>query len=377
LQHRGLSLVIAALAASVWRPIPLSAQTAPQDDAHKYQVEARVMFWADIAERQSLPDQEHTIDDFLVRRARIVLQGRPTESISFYVQAGQDNIGGKLLSDDGSVRIKDAYIGYRASNALQLAGGQFKIPFLRSNLESAFNQLLIDRTALVGQRPAREGSRDLGVMVWGNVDAFQYRVALTDGSDQERQNPDSSFRLVSRAAYNWFTRETGLSYTGTALGAARVLQIGGQVDVQASRLDARDETAFQGRTRDYRSYAIDAFFEQPLARAAAVTLEGAWMDRADDYAEAAVATRRLDGYYLQGGFLLPGQIGPGRVQLVLRREDWTVERGAAETSTARDTVGATYYLHGHNQKLQVDYTRKRETLELKNNELRISASVVF
>jgi hypothetical protein len=318
-KHQGAAVVLTILAASVLQPLSVSAQTPPPAETHKYQVEARVMFWADIGERQSIPDQEHTINDFLVRRARIVFQGRPTESISFYFQAGQDNIGGKLLNDDGSVRLKDAYIGYRASNALQVTGGQFKIPFLRSNLESAFNQLLIDRTALVGQRPAREGSRDLGVMLWGNVDALQYRVALTDGSDQERQNSDSSFRLVSRAAYNWFTRETGLSYTGTALGAARALQIGGQIDVQGSRLDARDETLFQGKTRDYRAYAIDAFFEQPLARAAVVTLEGAWMDRADDYAEEGLATRRLDGYYVQGGFLLPGEIGPGRVQFVLRR----------------------------------------------------------
>ena len=123
--------------------------------------------------------------------------------------------------------------------------------------------------------------------------------------------------------------------------------------------------------------AIDAFFEQPLVHSAALTLEGAWLDRADDYAEAGLATRHLDGYYLQGGFLLPGEIGPGRLQFVLRREDWTVERGAAETATTRDTVGATYYLHGHNRKLQADFTRKRETLEVKNNELRISASVVF
>ena len=80
---------------------------------------------------------------------------------------------------------------------------------------------------------------------------------------------------------------------------------------------------------------------------------------------------------MQGGFLLPGEIGPGRLQLVLRREDWTIERGSAEATSMRDTVGATYYLHGHNRKLQADYTRKRETIEVKNDELRISASVVF
>jgi hypothetical protein len=358
-------------------PQPAGAQASQPPDAHKYQIEARLMFWAAVAENDSLPNQDGTVQDFFVRRARLVFQGRPTESISFSVQVGQDNIGGKLLTDDGSIRIKDAYINYRATPAFQVTAGQFKIPFLRSNLESAFNQLLIDRGGLVGQRPAREGSRDLGVMAWGNVDALQYRVALYDGADQERQNSESSFRLSSRLAYNWFTRESGMSYTGTALGASRVLQIGGQIDLQDARLDSRDEGSFQNEQRDYRAYAVDAFFEQPFARASAVTLEAAWLGRRDDYVRRELATRTLDGYYLQGAYLLPGQLGPGRLQFVVRREGWQVGRGAFDADTSRDTIGATYYLHGHNRKLQADFTRKRERPEVNNNEFRLSTAIVF
>jgi hypothetical protein len=368
-------LVVTTAAFAV--PLTAAAQAAPQPDAHKYQIEARLMMWADVAGRDSLPDQEHPVQDFLVRRARVIFQGRPTESISFYFQVGQDNVGGKLQTDDGSIRIKDAYINYRSSNAFQVTAGQFKIPFLRSNLESAFNQLLIDRGSLVGQRPAREGSRDLGAMAWGNVNALQYRVAVYDGSDQERQNSDSSFRVVSRVAYNWFTREIGISYSGTSLGTSRVLQIGGQVDAQPSRVEPRDESGFQSRPRDYRAFAIDAFFEQPFVRHSAATFEAAWLDRADDYQQAGLSTRHLRGYYAQGGYLLPGDIGPGRLQFVVRREDWEVERGAIDTSNTRDTVGVSYYLHGHSRKLQADFTRKRETSEVSNNEFRLSAAVVF
>jgi hypothetical protein len=370
------SLVAVALLAACSPPLA-DAQTAPPAEPPKYQVEARVMVWADIAERQSLPDQEQTINDFLVRRVRIIFQGRPSESVSFYLQAGQDNIGGKLLTDDGSIRLKDAYINYRANEKLQVMAGQFKIPFLRANLESGFNQLLVDRGTLPAQRPAREGIRDLGAMAWGNVNALQYRVALFDGSDQEARNSESSFRLSTRVAYNWFSREDGLSYTGTYLGARRVLQVAGQLDMQNARLDPRDDGAFQSQKRDYRAFALEAFFEQPFARAAALTIDGAWVDREDDYLDPGLATRRLQGYYLQGGFLLPGQIGSGRLGFALRREDWDVERDPAETNTSRNTAGLTYYFKGHNRKLQADYTRKHETVELKNDEFRLSAAVVF
>jgi hypothetical protein len=373
---RGAAVVCTLIVLGVGDGTPAAAQAAAAE-TQKYRVEARFMFWADAAESQSLPDQEQTISDFFVRRVRVIAQARPTESLTLYFQVGQDNIGGKLLTDDGSIRIKDAYANYRASNSVQFCVGQFKIPFLRANLESGFNQLLVDRGTLPSLRPAREGLRDLGAMAWGNVHALQYRVALFDGSDQEARNSTSSLRASTRVAYNWFTNENGLSYTGSYLGSTRVLQVAGQLDVQGSRLDPRDEGSFVSRPRDYRALALEAFFEQPLARAAALTLDGAWFDRRDDYEDSSLATRRVQGHYVEAGFLLPGQIGRGRLQFAVRREAWDTDRGAIEVSTSRMSAGGTYFLKGHDRKLQADYTRKREPAEVRNDEFRLSVVIVF
>jgi hypothetical protein len=346
-------------------------------DSPKYHVEARFMFWGDASGRQSIPGQQQRIDDFFIRRARLVFDGRPTESITLYVQLGQDNVAAKVLTEDGSIRIKDAYLTYRAAGALQFTAGQFKIPFLRANLESGFNQVLVDRGSLGSQRPAREGSRDLGVMAWGNMAGLQYRVALYDGSDQEAANARSGVRSSTRVAYNWFANERGLGYTGSYLGTTRVLHVAAQLDIQGSRLDARDESGFQSRPRDYRAYALEAFFEQPFARASALTVDGAWFDRQDDYVESGVATRQLRGYYVQSAFLLPGEIGFGRLQFAFRREAWDAERGPVDRRTTRTTAGATYYLKGHSRKVQTDYTRKHEAPEISNDELRVSVALVF
>ena len=343
----------------------------------KYRLEARFMFWADSSERQSLADQQGRIDDFFVRRARLVFEGRPTDSLTLYLQVGQDNLGSKIQTDDISTRIKDAFVNYRVSNAIQFTAGQFKIPFLRSNLESGFNQVLVDRFTILTQRPAREGSRDLGVMAWGNKAGLQYRLAFFDGSDQETRNPSSSIRTSARVAYNWFTPEGSLAYTGSYLGTKRVLQVATQIDRQGSRLDARDESGFQLQPRDYRAYALEAFFEQPFVHAAAVTVDAAWFDRRDDYLEVNSPTHTLRGFYLQGAFLLPGQVGPGRLQFSLRREDWDSGRGPTKDNTTRTIAGANYYLKGHNRKLQADYARKHENPEIRNDELRVSFVVVF
>ncbi len=353
------------------------AGAATAQDQPKFDIEARVMVWADVTGRESVADQTGTITDFLVRRTRLVIQGAPTKSITFSLQIGQDNLGAKVLTPDGSVRIKDASITYRANEALQLTAGQFKIPFLRANLESGFNQVLVDRGTLPSLRPAREGSRDLGFMAWGNVDGFQYRAAFFDGSDQDAANASSSVRLSTRLAYNWFAKESGFSYTGTHLGDERVLQVAGNIDVQNRRLDPRDDPEFQTSPRDYRAYALEAFFEQPLAQSSAVTIEGAWFSRSDDYLDATLAPRTREGYYAQAAYLLRGHVGPGRVQLAFRHEDWDDERGPTHLDLTLTTGGATYYVKGHSRKVQVDFTHKRETPEIANDEFRLSLVLVF
>jgi hypothetical protein len=156
-----------------------------------------------------------------------------------------------------------------------------------------------------------------------------------------------------------------------------VLHLAAQVDLQSSRLDPRDDAAFATRLRDYRTWAVEAFFEQPLARAAAFTVDAAWFDRDDDYLEPGVATRETQGYYVQPAFLLPGTLGPGRLQFAARHESWETTRGASSADTNRTTVGANYYLGGHDRKIQADYTWKDEDPEIRNNEFRLSLVVVF
>jgi hypothetical protein len=250
--------------------------------------------------------------------------------------------------------------------------GQFKVPFLRQNLQSAFNQLLVDRAVLPSLRPAREGSRDEGGMVWGNLGGFQYRAAVFDGSDQEDTNAGSSLRGSARLAYNWFTRETGAGYTGTTLGEKRVLQVAAQGDRQNDRFDARDDTGFTAELRNYRALAFDVFYDEPFGGRWSLTLEGAYLDRRDNYEAPALATRHIDGYYAQSGLLFPGGGGAGRFQLTGRYEDLDTERGAATSTQKNRTFGVNWYAAGHSRKIQLDWTRRTERPALDNDEIRLS-----
>jgi hypothetical protein len=80
---------------------------------------------------------------------------------------------------------------------------------------------------------------------------------------------------------------------------------------------------------------------------------------------------------VQPAGLLPGQLGPGRLQVAFRREDWDTDRGPTDQTTTRTTIGATYFLHGHDRKVQADFTHKGEARDFDNDEFRLSVILVF
>ncbi|TMD02601.1 MAG: hypothetical protein E6J01_17610, partial [Chloroflexi bacterium] len=228
------------------------------NDKGKLELETRLMFWGVSAGRDDVPSgpvQSENINDFFVRRARFLVRAKASPKLDIYLQLGQDNAGSKVLKPDAGFRIKDFYLNYKRAEGLQLLVGQFKVPFLRQNLESGFNQLLVDRATLPSLRPALEGQRDEGGMIWGNRKGFQYRVAVFDGSDQDATNNRSSFRAATRLSYNWFTPEPGVGYAGTTIGEKRILQVGLQGDTQNHRMDSKDDAGFTTLSRDYRAWA--------------------------------------------------------------------------------------------------------------------------
>ena len=365
-----------------------AAVTLVEGDKGKLDMEFRLMVWAtdsgpDLPQLPGLntappPAQEENIQDLFVRRMRLIFRAKVSKSLDIALQVGQDNLGSKILRDDAGFRIKDAAINYRKNDGFQIAVGQFKVPSLRQNLCSGFNQLLVDRSFVTALRPAIEGQRDEGGMVWGNKGGFQYRAGVFDGSDQEDVNTRSSLRGSTRVSYNWFTPESGFAYTGTTLGEKRILQVAAQADAQNGRVDARDEAGFTAELRAYRAWAAELFYDQPLGKRSAITAEGAWLQRRDDYETAGLATRSIDGAYGQAGVLLPWGVGPGRLQLAGRWEEIESDRGGVESTLRARTFGLTWFTKGHDRKIQFDHGEVHERpVDLDDNFYRLSVVTVF
>ena len=335
----------------------------------------RLQFWAASKETDLGGGENEWVDDFLIRRARIVFWADVSDKTRITFQAGQDAIGTKI-STEQDFAVKDFFLNYKPYEGLIVTVGLFKIPFFRSKLESGFNQLLVTRTDLANFIPAKEGARDVGGMLWGNRGGFQYRAALFDGSDQD--SPVSSLRGTSRVTYNWFTHEPSFGDSGTYLGKERVLQIGAQADFQNDRFAPNDLPAFAGLLRDYHSWAVETFYEEPFSGTWALTFEGAYFEREDDYVDPSVATRTIEGYYGQIGFLLPGKVRPGRLQLAARYEEYDVERAGPVGTIENRVYGINYYGNGHKGKIQFQYSdRSEKPIEIDNDEFLLSVIATF
>ncbi len=146
------------------------------------------------------------IDSFLVRRARLSLDGILGKYYDFRLMVDFSN-GQSSTSTIASTRILDAYANVHYWDWMQLEIGKFKQPF-------GFEQLILDRYFPFMERglfdqlvPAREP----GIMLHGEFlfgDMLDYAVSLSNGeinADYDTNDPkDVVGRLVIRPFNGWF-----------------------------------------------------------------------------------------------------------------------------------------------------------------------------
>lgn len=305
--------------------------------------------------------------DFFLRRNRLTFSGQYNDLVGFYanVDAPSDSRGG---DDDKSIFFRDAYVTVDHSDELRFIVGRFKNAFTRENLEACFDPLTMDRAEVMSYTPWG-GSRDTGVAMWGNLadGRFQYKVMVSDGREGAEVAKDSP-RLTGRVHVSLLDPEFDFGYRGTYLGTRRVLTIGAAYDYQKS-VAYRD---FVGKTDtvDYKAWTADVFFEQPTS-AGTVTASAAVMRYDTGKAHFGLspdpnlpATTDLEGWYVKAGYLLPGKVGPGRVQVFGRHERSEYNLPSGYRDQKWDGIGVHYLIDG--QLLKVSFEAAQVKFDVQN-----------
>lgn len=215
-----------------------------------------------------------TRDRFLVRRARLGLQGSYKEPLSFKVEAdfGNNSIGGK---SGYSAQITDAYATYRFSRGLSVRGGQFKTPF-------GYEQLLADiRTPLIERSLPNDRmtlSRQIGAGAFGDFAGgrIAYSTGIYNGNGANNgSNDNDNFLAVGRlngvllkssaatltAGVNGFTTNAqGTSFTGDREGWGIDAQlVSGPLEFQAELLEVTASPRVGADVTSLGWYALTAW----------------------------------------------------------------------------------------------------------------------
>jgi phosphate-selective porin OprO/OprP len=131
----------------------------------------------------------HPPNTFLVRRARIALEGKVQRYFDYKVEGD--------FADTTSTLLRDFYLRIHRTDELQLSFGQFRVPISQEEIRSDTFQDFVERSMVNNLVP----SRSPGVMASGiiNKGVFEYQIGSFNGKGLLVQNnngtPESAIRL--------------------------------------------------------------------------------------------------------------------------------------------------------------------------------------
>jgi hypothetical protein len=340
----------------------LWSMRALAQEAPSVKVGARVQGWYQATENAA-PDGR-TANDFLIRRAYFYVNGTlPKERVSFFAHVSGDRLGQQGLDNPGlglgtGIALRDAWVAWEPMPAFRVQAGRMYVPFTRAfGTESTFTLLTTDLPVSQGGGRgslfyASKVGRDDGVVVWGTPlhERLQYRIGLMQGVEGAA-NPSGTLRLAGRVAVQLLEPENTWFNRGSYLGTKQVLAFGFGIDRQ-------NGLSTTGRPKfDSRAWTIDGFFDHPAGKGA-VTVEASLTDvkgltQPLAFAGLAAGEDARVGY-ITAGYLLPGSLGRGRVQLFGR---WERLDGDGNGGTTTPAIGANYLVRGHDLKITVEWSR--------------------
>lgn len=267
-------------------------------------------------------------DRFLLRRARLGVQGQWSEPVSFKLEAdfGNNSIGGR---SGYAAQLTDAFATYAAGKAFNLRLGQFKTPFGYEQLTADTRTHTIERS-LPNDRLTL--GRQIGVGAFGEAAGgrFAYSTGLFNGNGANNgANDNDNFLAVARA--------TGAALRTSFEDTPVSLTFG--VNAYLSRADS---ATFAG---ERRGWGVDAQFAAGLlefnAELLALSAENANGD-----------TVRSLGWSLLAAWTIPA--APAW-KAVARFERYEADRAVADSGSENLVLGAVYRLKGDDLKLSFNY----------------------
>ncbi len=271
---------------------------------------------------------------------------------------------------DTSSSLEDADLNFdftKGKKAIQIKGGQFKVPFGRQELTSSGSQQFVDRSIVSAEF---EKGRDQGVQLWGQTPkgTIEWRGGVFNGNGRNTQvNDNSHYQFDARVTWQplgdvKYSESDFESTTKPLVAIAAQFETNDNHD----RIDATDQV---NRT----VYGGDIVFKFK-----GVSVFGEYFHRVNE--PELSEEFRTDGYAGQIGVFIFRRF----VELAVRYATVRGKDSPAVIVPARDNdrtergAALNWFMNKHSLKLQADYRRiENEALDVTNDEYRLQMQFIF
>lgn len=299
------------------------------------------------------PNGEERGRDYEVESVRLYMSGQVHENIKF------------TLNTEGDFELLDGILQFEFSPEVNIWMGQMLTPADRIEMNGPYYALTWNQYTQP-LFPSDQGGeagklgRDDGITVWGATNKFQYAIGLFDGLEG-LSNVEDKMLVATRLAYNFLNMEKNPGYY---TGSTYYGELGNILTLGFSFQSQEGGTGTATSSGDFDGYALDVLSETVLSGGGVVTVEGEYKVFDADY---TLATEPLDATddnacfclfdgdsgFASFAFLVPTEMGPGKIQPYLRLVSNDPDDAG---STELTEVGLNYVISGHNTRLNVNFS---------------------
>jgi hypothetical protein len=298
--------------------------------------------------RYESPEDEKDSSSFSVKRARLLAGGNV-----FYPWMQYNT---QITLEGGGSALRDAYIEATYFDWAQPRIGQYKVPFDREFLTSAFSLQLIDRSIASSQFSLQ---RDIGLQFAGKFfkNQLNYAVGMFNGSGANQGNVNNNFMYVGRLVWTPFG---AYPYSQAALDTPDSPKLAfGMAGAYLPGLDPGERKTLAGPLGNTNILPVESDVYELVADLAFkyqnFSFEGGYYFRNIDPNEPTpFGDENAQGFYLQGGYF----VIPKKLELAARYA-WVNPDNPNQTDDNEQqeyTGGLSYYIYGHDLKLQANYS---------------------
>lgn len=284
------------------------------------------------------------VNDFALNSLSIYLNSKITENIKFSFSS---EFGGQT---DNDVMVQDAIAQFEYGPALNIWAGRFLPPTDRANSYGAYfaNNWNFAADGAQDGYPFIAFGRADGVAYWGDfadaklkVSAGIFDVPATLGANANKT------MAAARVQYNFWDAEPGYYLSGTYYGTKDILSVAFATNAVG----------------DQTTSNVDFLLEKKVGDGGAFSLEGEYIvyDGLGGYSSPnGAAYVDGDSYYLLGAYLLPGAVGPGKLQFLGKFGTTTYEGVLGGGDLEQDTLelNVNYIIKSYNAKASLFYLDK-------------------